>query len=357
MAEEETSSAEEGLESWLAPQVESMTASWSSAIARFYPEIHAYWSDPVVNVESLDSAYLEAFCEVPWHELLPRPGARVLDVGCGTGWLAARLSRLAHVALIEAVDIDRAGLVRMLPRVVDRVGGEAAKIRPIVGLFEPVQRPSAHYDLVTASSSIHHAPNLFTALRELRRVVADDGAVLLLNEAPRTFEEYLDDVLHRVHLIVDQTLGQVSSEHPLPLSANGLCSDAFLGDQTYSYHHYHAALVAAGLTYRVHKTGRTLAGRRLVHFLCAPAPRGAEPLALSQVEGLGPADVTELSPEIRRAVREVLRAAWERIVDPPVEPVEPVAPSEPSEPGPVEPGEPGPVEDATAGPESANAGG
>ena len=193
------------LESWLTPQVESMTALWSSAVQRFYPELSHYWTDPLVNVESLNYAYLEAFEGLPWAELVPRPGTRVLDLACGTGWLAARLSRMPNVARIEAVDIDRAGLVVMLPQVVERLEGDAGKIHRILGLFEPVQRPDRYYDLVTASSAIHHAPNLFSVLRELRRVVADDGSILLLNETPRTFEEYLDGALQRVHMILDQT--------------------------------------------------------------------------------------------------------------------------------------------------------
>jgi len=90
--------------------------------------------------------------------------ARVLDVGCGNGAFAAMLQERGH----EVFSIDRhLHAVAALPQ---RLGSRLH----VVGQVESLPYLSCHFDVVTASQSLHRfAPGL--ALTEIARVLRPRG--------------------------------------------------------------------------------------------------------------------------------------------------------------------------------------
>lgn len=111
-----------------------------------------------------------------YHDLLLRrlgTGCqRVLDVGCGHGFFAAKLAQVAdHV---DAVDLD--------PDVV----ADAAVLHPCEriefrhGDFLNLGLPTGHYDAVTSIASFHHM-DLRAALREAERLLRPDGRLVVLD--------------------------------------------------------------------------------------------------------------------------------------------------------------------------------
>jgi ubiquinone/menaquinone biosynthesis C-methylase UbiE len=90
--------------------------------------------------------------------------ARVLDVGCGNGAFAEMLHECGH----EVFAIDRnLDTVAALP---DRLGSRLH----VVGQVESLPYLSCHFDVVTASQSLHRfAPGL--ALTEIARVLKPGG--------------------------------------------------------------------------------------------------------------------------------------------------------------------------------------
>ncbi|OKI49613.1 class I SAM-dependent methyltransferase [Micromonospora sp. CB01531] len=101
------------------------------------------------------------------RHLDPRPGARVLDLGAGTGRWAAAFTDWYDDLDVIAVEPSAAMRARCVhPRVLP---GDAANI-PL---------PDHSVDAAWLSTVIHHVPDLAAAARELRRVVRGGGPVLI----------------------------------------------------------------------------------------------------------------------------------------------------------------------------------
>jgi SAM-dependent methyltransferase len=92
----------------------------------------------------------------------------VLEVGCGTGYFAARLqAELPGIALL-AVDQS--------PRFVEltRERGVPAQLQDVQHLLAP----DASYDVVLALWMLYHVPDLDRGLAEVRRVLRPGGAFI-----------------------------------------------------------------------------------------------------------------------------------------------------------------------------------
>jgi len=113
-----------------------------------------------------------------------RPGDRVLDVGCGTGYFARQVA--------EAVGPEGSVLgVDAAPEMVDYANRATRGLRQLrcqVGLAESLDLPSEHFDVVVSSLMMHHLPAdlRLPALREMRRVLRPGGRLLVADFRPPT---------------------------------------------------------------------------------------------------------------------------------------------------------------------------
>jgi SAM-dependent methyltransferase len=106
------------------------------------------------------------------------PGARVLDVGCGTGNLVVRLARAHPDAVVSALDPD--------PKALERARSKASRERVDVafqqGYAEELPYPDGAFDCVLSSFMFHHlGPETQAAmLRDVHRVLAPAGGAFHL---------------------------------------------------------------------------------------------------------------------------------------------------------------------------------
>lgn len=105
-------------------------------------------------------------------------GARVLDVGCGTGWSTIALARAFPGAEVVGVDLDEAS-VKGAQR-----NAEAAGVSERVAfvLADSTEIRGSGYDLVCVLEALHDMGDPVGALRTLRESLAPDGVVLVADE-------------------------------------------------------------------------------------------------------------------------------------------------------------------------------
>jgi len=96
------------------------------------------------------------------HYGLP-PGARILDVGCGKGFLLHDLAQSVPRAEVRGIDISRYA-----------VENAQEDVRPFlqVGHAKKLPFPDKHFDFVVSINALHclHIDELWSALREIERV-------------------------------------------------------------------------------------------------------------------------------------------------------------------------------------------
>lgn len=109
-----------------------------------------------------------------------RPGARLLDVGCGTGRLAIRAAGLfPGLAPVEATGVDATPEMIALAR--RRAAEEGSPARFEVGVGEALPFADASLDAVTSSYFFHHLPPdaKREAFAEMLRVAKPGGRIVV----------------------------------------------------------------------------------------------------------------------------------------------------------------------------------
>jgi ubiquinone/menaquinone biosynthesis C-methylase UbiE len=106
--------------------------------------------------------------------------ASILDVGCGTGLLAAKILASSPTNFVVGVDLSP-GMIDQAQQTCQPFG---ARARFVVGDSEHLPFPNASFDALTCSHSFHHYPNQEAVVREFARVLKPNG-VLLLADANR----------------------------------------------------------------------------------------------------------------------------------------------------------------------------
>jgi SAM-dependent methyltransferase len=113
------------------------------------------------------------------HDALSRPGARILDVGCGAGWSTIALARAYPTATVVGVDID-APSVEMARRFTAEAG-LSDRVTYVVADAAALEENA--FDAAFAFECVHDMARPVEVLAEVRRAVRADGCVVVMDEA------------------------------------------------------------------------------------------------------------------------------------------------------------------------------
>lgn len=110
-----------------------------------------------------------------------RPGARLLDVACGTGNVAVLAARRG--CIVSGLDLAS----NLIAQARQRAAAEGLEIDFTEGDAEALPYPDASFDIVTSMWGVMFAPRPERIVSELRRVVKPGGFIAMANWTPDGF--------------------------------------------------------------------------------------------------------------------------------------------------------------------------
>jgi len=115
------------------------------------------------------------------HEVLDRPGTRILDVGCGGGWSSIALAHAYPYAIVHGVDLDLPSVE--LARTNAEAAGVADRVRFEHSDGSALGAHEGSYDVAFAFECVHDMAQPVEVLRSVRQAVGPDGLVIVMDEA------------------------------------------------------------------------------------------------------------------------------------------------------------------------------
>jgi len=109
------------------------------------------------------------------HVVAPPLDARILDLGCGSGQLAAQLAKRVRHGSVLGVD-PAEEMIRVARRRHRR-----KNLRFEVGSSDAIPADAGAFDMVVSTISFHHWMRPAASLREVARVLRRDGRLLILD--------------------------------------------------------------------------------------------------------------------------------------------------------------------------------
>ncbi|MDH3190784.1 MAG: methyltransferase domain-containing protein [Acidimicrobiia bacterium] len=115
----------------------------------------------------------------PIHERLVK-GGKVADVGCGEGWSSIAMALAYPNITVDGYDIDKPSIEAARQHAAAEGVADRVSFQSVDAVT--VDRESG-YDLVTAFECIHDMPDPVSVLRTMRSISADNGYVVVMDEA------------------------------------------------------------------------------------------------------------------------------------------------------------------------------
>ncbi|MGA9465819.1 MAG: class I SAM-dependent methyltransferase [Terracidiphilus sp.] len=103
--------------------------------------------------------------------------AKIMEVGCGTGWLSAKLSDYGHVT---ACDIGK--------EIIETAQKNYPQVKFHSGAIESIELPTNYFDVVVTSEVLAHVPDQTAFIERLGLLLKSGGFLLLTAQNKYVFE-------------------------------------------------------------------------------------------------------------------------------------------------------------------------
>jgi len=149
----------------------------------------------------LGSEWMPAIPEA--HRAL-REGGSVADVGCGEGWSSIGMALAYPTARVDGYDVDPASIEAARQHADSHDLGDRVSFHLVNGAA--VETEAGEYDVVTAFECIHDMPDPVSVLANARRLVREDGTVVVMDErVPEAFSgagDPVEQLMYGVSMLV-----------------------------------------------------------------------------------------------------------------------------------------------------------
>ena len=140
----------------------------------------------------LYSKYGKISCENIFEFLKDKEYTKLLDIGCGTGYLIDMLAKV-HEAEYTGVDLS--------PEMIKQANNKKIKNAKFVeGRSDEIPFDDNTFDIITCSQSFHHYPDTDKAMQEAKRVLKPGGLYILSDTGVGPFKMFgvkVDDFIYR----------------------------------------------------------------------------------------------------------------------------------------------------------------
>ena len=140
----------------------------------------------------LYSKYGKISCENIFEFLKDKKYTKLLDIGCGTGYLIDMLAKV-HEAEYTGVDLS--------PEMIKQANNKKIKnAKFIEGRSDEIHFNDNTFDIITCSQSFHHYPDTDKAMQEAKRVLKPGGLYILSDTGVGPFKMFgvkVDDFIYR----------------------------------------------------------------------------------------------------------------------------------------------------------------
>lgn len=144
-----------------------------------------------IFANQLPVEWLPAMADVH-QRLMADPPARVADIGCGHGWSSIAIAKGYPSVYVDGFDLDMPSIERARQNARRNGVGDRVSFQ-VRDASEPAL--AGQYDLVTAFECVHDMSDPVGALRTMRRLAGERGAVLIVDERTNeTFSAQADGV-------------------------------------------------------------------------------------------------------------------------------------------------------------------
>jgi SAM-dependent methyltransferase len=113
------------------------------------------------------------------HDVLTKPGCRVLDVGCGAGWSSIALAKAYPLATVLGIDIDQPSVDMAVAHAQQE--GMAERVQFL--RQDAASLPRETVDIAFAFECVHDMPRPVEVLSAVRNTLAPGGSLVVMDEA------------------------------------------------------------------------------------------------------------------------------------------------------------------------------